>query len=537
MINSPLSLDAPRTASPINVKRLSELLHGYELANYIIEGFVYGFSISFEGPEAPLTSHNSPTIDQNLDIVTQKINKELQLNRIAGPFSSPPFPNFKCSPLALRPKQQPGKYRLLHNLSYPYDENSVNRNIPHSAAIVKYQTLQDAIHLIHRHSPNPYLAKSDIADAFRLVPVHSSQHHLLGFSFKGSYYYDTMLPMGAATSCNIFETISDSIQWILANKYYLTSCVKVLDDFLFVQPTAERTARDLKTFTTLCDDLAIPLAPHKTEGPDTTLTFLGIELDTLAMQARLPKDKLQTYTQSIANTIADPSLTLRQLRSIIGQLQFATKVIPAGRPFLRRLHNLTIGRTVMFQNIQLPSQAIDDLQTWLTFLEHHNGVTLITPRSGNHPSLCSDASKSGYGAIFGSQWIRGTWPPQWSLLNIAVLELYPIFIMLSIFAPQLKNSSLLFYTDNMAVVHIVNKQTSKCNIIMQIIRPLVLILLRHNIQLKCLHVPGADNSLCDALSRQVPTQQFLQSYGMCPQQLPVPHHLRPEHFTINLGKP
>ena len=403
VIVHPPSLPTPPTASPIKIKTLAEYLHGYPAAPYIIEGFTFGFSISFEGPDSPLTSNNSPSVLQNPQIVTEKLEKELKLNRIAGPFKQIPFPNFKCSPLALRPKQQPGKYRLLHNLSYPYDEHSVNHNIPQQSATVKYQSLEDAIQLIHKHSPSPYLAKSDIADAFRLVPVHSSQHHLLGFSFAGNYYYDKMLPMGAATSCSIFETISDAIQWILTHKLLISSTVKVLDDFLFIQPTKERTLRDLNSFTRLCAKLNIPLAPHKTEGPATTLTFLGIELDTVAMQARLPPDKLATYASTIRNCISNPIITFRELKSMIGQLQFATKVIPSGRPFLRRLHNLTIGRKHPFQKIHIPSSTLHDLNIWLTFLANFNGIALISPRSDQFPSLCSDASKTGYGAIFGTQ--------------------------------------------------------------------------------------------------------------------------------------
>ena len=533
VILPPPSLPVPPTASPISIKALTEYLHGYPQAAYIIDGFTYGFSIAFEGTDSPLSSNNAISVLTNHNIVAQKLSKELSLNRISGPYKTPPFPNFKCSPLALRPKQQPGKYRLLHNLSYPYDENSVNRNIPQEAATVKYQSLQDAINLIHQHLPAPYLAKSDIADAFRLIPVHPSQHHLLGFSFAGQYYFDKMLPMGAATSCSIFETISDAIQWILANKFCLTSTVKVLDDFLFVQPTKQRTLRDLNTFTKLCAQLNIPLAPHKTEGPATTLTFLGIELDTVAMQARLPSDKLTSYIETLHSSISNPILTLRDLRSMIGQLQFATKVIPSGRPFLRRLYNLTIGRKHPFHKIHIPPSTVQDLYTWSMFLQDFNGITLMAPRLPHLSSLCSDASKSGYGAVFGSKWFQGLWPPSWTELNIAVLELYPIFMMISIFAQQLSNTALTFYTDNMAVVAIVNKQTSKCNIIMQIIRPLVLILLRHNITLKCKHVPGTANTLCDALSRQVATPALLQKFRMSLDPVPIPTQLLPENFNLS----
>ena len=41
-----------------------------------------------------------------------------------------------------------------------------------------------------------------------------------------------------------------------------------------------------------CSELGVPLAAHTSVGPTTGITFLGIEIDTLAMELRLPRDKL-----------------------------------------------------------------------------------------------------------------------------------------------------------------------------------------------------------------------------------------------------
>ena len=222
--------------SPVDKVRLNKLLQGYEHQSYIIHGFTHGFSLNFQGPDKALNANNSHSIQELPHIVQQKLEQELKLGRIAGPFIQPPFPNFKSSPIALREKSTPGKYRMLHNLSFPYDNNSVNYNIDKTFTTVKYQTLQDAIALIQEHFPSVYLAKSDIADAFRIIPISPTQYHLLGFQFEGKYYYEKMLSMGAAPSCQIFEVFSSSLQWILKTRYNIT-CIKVLDDFLFVQPS------------------------------------------------------------------------------------------------------------------------------------------------------------------------------------------------------------------------------------------------------------------------------------------------------------
>nr|XP_045600975.1 uncharacterized protein LOC123759764 [Procambarus clarkii] len=328
------------------------------------------------------------------------LDKELSLGRIAGPYEVPPFKNFKCSPIALREKSTPGKYRLLHNLSYPYSPDSVNANIPRESTSVTYQSIHDAVTMVVSRSPGAHLAKCDIAEAFRIVPVHPSDYHLLGFSYGGKYYYEKMLSMGAAPSCRIFESFSSALQWILAEKYGVCDVVKVLDDFLFVSFTFDECQRSLRVFTALCERLGVPLAPHKTQGPCSCLTFLGLEIDAHRMETRLPEDKRTKYTAAVEVTMSQERIPLRDLQAIIGKLQFATAVIPGGRAFLRRLHPLTRGPQRPSRLCHLDAEAKHDLVAWRSFLTDFNGVTVFPPDGGwgNAPSLsmCADASSKGY---------------------------------------------------------------------------------------------------------------------------------------------
>ena len=57
-------------------------------------------------------------------------------------------------------------------------------------------------------------------------------------------------------------------------------------------PLSPVCQQNLNTFIRLCSKLGVPLAPNKVEGPSTTLTFLGIILDTQNMEVRLPQEKL-----------------------------------------------------------------------------------------------------------------------------------------------------------------------------------------------------------------------------------------------------
>ena len=47
----------------------------------------------------------------------------------------------------------------------------------------------------------------------------------------------------------------------------------------------------MKKMVALCKQLGTPLKEEKIEGPTTCITFLGTELDSTSMVARLPADR------------------------------------------------------------------------------------------------------------------------------------------------------------------------------------------------------------------------------------------------------
>ena len=116
-------------------------------------------------------------------------------------------------------------------------------------------------------------------------------------------------------------------------------------------------------------------------------------------------------------------------------------------------------------------------------------------------NLYTDASGAiGFGAIFGSHWCYGKWPNNWVNSNIAILEFYPIVLNLYLWGSEMSNHSILFFTDNKALEHVINKQSCTDKSWMFFIRKLVLVCLQHNI-FEAKHIKGIHNNLADSLSR------------------------------------
>jgi hypothetical protein len=246
------------------------------------------------------------------------------------------------------------------------------------------------------------------------------------------------------------------------------------------------------------------------------MTYLGIELDTNTQEARLPLEKLQKPTQTILSFLQAKKVTLKEMQSLIGQLNWACNVVVPGRPFLQRLIDSTRGCTKGHHHIRVTKNSKEDLTVWLLFLQDFNGACffLQEKRTCSHAlEFFTDASKSGFGATFGTAWFHGLWPPRWKTYNIVTLELFPIVLALETWAQPLTNKTMVFFTDNEALVSIINRQTSKHQDTMILVRQLVLIALRSNIHFRAKHYPGKVNLIADALSRQ----EFQKFRELAPQ--------------------
>ena len=485
---------------------LAKYLEGYDKVktDTLLNGFTNGFSLGFEGEKQAFTSPNLKSALEMPSEVDRKLAKELSLGRLAGPFQSPPLSNFRTSPIGLVPKKVKNTYRVIHHLSYPKG-SSVNDGIPFHKSTVNYATVDDAIAMIKRVGPGCYLAKTDIESAFSLLPVDPTDYNLLGFQWNSEFYYSKVMPMGGSSSCQTFESFSTSLEWIAKNKLNIPNVLHILDDFLFIVKAKSKCQKAVDDFSEFCHISGIPLVLAKTEGPATELPFAGIELDTVRMEARLPPDKIAKCRNQLNLFLKSKKVKLVEIQALIGLLNFACTVVRPGRPFLRRLIDLTIGLKYPAHRRRLTKEVKQDLLVWSTFLDNYNGRSFFISdyfMSSSTLHFYSDASTShGWGVIFQSHWSYGEWNLEYKSWNIAILEFYPIVLAVYLWGSVLVNKSVVFHTDNEALVHVINKQTCKDPKLMLLLRRLVLKCLELNVVFTAVHIPGLKNIYADSLSR------------------------------------
>ena len=383
-------------------------------ASLIVDGIRHGFRIGFDrrnAPELRPKRRNMGSAYQHSEVVDNYLTTECQAGRVLGPFSAPPISRLQTNSFGVIPKRhQPGKWRLILDLSSP-DGHSVNDGIGSEACTLNYISVQDVAGEVARRGRGSLLAKTDVKQAYRQIPVHPDDRHLLGMTWRGGSYIDAVLPFGLRSAPLIFSAVGDAIEWITKARG-VAYAVHYIDDFIVVgDPGTDECHRALRTLLRTCEDLGVQTSPAKTEGPATRLTVLGIEIDSLAMTLRLPDDKRRRTSEMLGHWRGRASGNRKDLESLVGTLQHASLVVRPGKLFLRNLFRLLAG-TSNFKphfKVRLNKECRADVEWWASLLHSWNGVSLLRPLRTACPDIVlhSDASGGwGCGAYWQSLWFQ-----------------------------------------------------------------------------------------------------------------------------------
>ena len=496
------------------------------LTRFFIDGLTNGFKIGFNNPTCKFHSahRNLAGALQHPKVVDDYLKAEIAELCVVGPFHKADIPDAHISRFGVIPKQhKPNNWRLIVDLSHPVG-SSVNDGIPKELCSLSYITVDTAINHIIELGPGALLAKMDIKSAFRLLPVHPSDRHLLAMKWNKGIYIDTCLPFGLRSAPKLFNILADLLSWILDQKG-ASPTIHYLDDFLTMGPAGSPIChRNLKLVMDVSKQLGIPLALEKLEGPSHCLTFLGIILDTKLMQARLPEDKLSRIKVELSSWLHRKKATKRQILSLVGLLQHACKVVRPGRTFVARMYSTAAKVKKLTHFSRLNKSFRSDLYWWHIFITNWNGFSLLrsaTPTYDHH--IYTDASGSwGSGAVFAAYWFQLPWSTEWSSINIMAKELVPIIISCAVWGPLLQKSSTKFHCDNQGLVACINKGSSKDTMVMHLLRCLWFFTAEFDIHITATHISGKTNNAADMLSRNQ-TKKFLKTYPDMPAfPTPVP---------------
>ncbi|KAK6181761.1 hypothetical protein SNE40_009550 [Patella caerulea] len=263
------------------------------------------------------------------------------------------------------------------------------------------------------------------------------------------------------------------------------------------------------------------------------ILHLGIILDTVNMECRLPIDKLEQIKEFISQFLHKKCLTKREALQLLGHFNFAARVILPGRAFTSFLIGTTTKVSKLHHHIRLNHEAREDLLMWYKFLCNWNRVSMFhnkTLISSADIELFTNASSNfGFGGYFQGEWFSASWPYDINLfksnkiVSMTFRELYPIVVASVIWGNRWKGLKILFNCDNMAVVNILNKGRSSDPASSKLMRTLAFTAAQNSFMIYSRFVPGNSNVIADALSR-FQLQRFHRAAPQAQEQsVVVPH--------------
>ena len=533
--------------TPINVNCLNQMLKetNYDETErkFLVNGFSEGFDIEYCGPtDRTDESRNLPFREVgNNKVLWDIIMKEVQLKRLAGPYDAPPFDKYIQSPIGLVPKSG-GRARLIFHLSYDFKNSykSVNHYTPKELCSVKYEDVDHAVANTMKwmnsfNGANTiYYVKLDLVSGFRLAPLKKSCYPWLTMMAKEpitkvkKYFVKKNLSFGHSISCSHFQRFSRALKHLVEHYSGKPNSATYLDDFLFISPSRQGCNYLVRTFISICKKLGVSIAHEKTVMATPKITFLGIQMDRERLVLTVPDDKKREALNRPNFLLARRTVTVKQMESLAGLLNFINKVIVPGRVFTRRMYakftNLQETKELKkFHHISLDQEFKQDCKMWVRFLINSNDeaiarpyTDIITPLSLDFKMLnfTSDTSANellGFGSFFNGRWFYGKWESGFIgkyQPSIQFLELYAFCLgtftwmkEITLIATQESHGKVYLFCDNKPVVDMVNHTTSSCKYCMTLIRLLTLRTMEFNIRIRAKHISSEDNFLSDSLSR------------------------------------
>ena len=198
------------------------------------------------------------------EVVREYLRKQCVEGTVLAPFDPQSLPQVHTSSFGVIPKSS-GGWRLILDLSSP-EGRSVNDGIDDNLCSLSYVSIEDAARKIVALGPGCKLAKVDIRQAYRIVPVHPEDRLLLGMLWEGGLFVDTALPFGLCSAPKIFTAVADALEWV-AKQEGVDLIMHYLDDYLLLAPPGSvRGEEDLQVLLGIFERLHIPVAQEKLES-------------------------------------------------------------------------------------------------------------------------------------------------------------------------------------------------------------------------------------------------------------------------------
>ena len=171
-----------------------------------------------------------------------------------------------------------------------------------------------------------YMVSLDLKDAYLSVPIFSPRRKYLRSLWKSVRYQFTCRPFGYSL---VPRELSKIFKPVLASlRFKGIRLIIFIDDILIIAESIAPCRQKLTIIRELLESLGIMVNVSKSSLiPATRITFLGFELDSLAMKVFLPQGKVLKITRACDQLREMDNPPLRQIADVTGLIASAFPAI------------------------------------------------------------------------------------------------------------------------------------------------------------------------------------------------------------------
>jgi len=327
--------DLEKIKTPVNTKKLKLLIekckpswsiHEIRIAEKTLVNLTKGTTSYFKTKPKPIKNRNATSAIFYGEMITDAVAHWLKKRYAAGPFDTPPFPNMCISPLMA--SKQKNKIRPILNLSAP-EGNSVNECMDaylfRKLEITSARKFGQGILLAGK---NAKFGKTDLQDAYKLLPCNKIEHPFFGFQWLDKVFVDISTPFGSRAAPSNFDDFGETLKNIVKTETNTKEkwIFRQLDDLPVISPENSEISKTFtKTYKETCKNLNIPLAENcplneKAFDPTTKGTVLGIEFDSEKLSWKLPKEKFEETLTMVSVFLNKKECFLLDIQKLLGKL-------------------------------------------------------------------------------------------------------------------------------------------------------------------------------------------------------------------------
>ncbi len=354
--------------------------------------------------------------------------------------------------------------------------------------------------------PFDWFAAIDLKDAYFHVSILPRHRPFLRFAFEGRAYQYKALPFGLSLSPRVFTKVVEAA--LVPLREAGIRILNYLDDWLILAQSRALLCEHRDMVLSHLSRLGLQVNREKSKlSPTQRISFLGMELDSVNLTARLSEERAQSMLRCLESLQRKRAVPLKHFQRLLGHMASSAAITPLGllhmRPLQRWLHD-RVPRWAWRHGtyrVSLTPSCRRTFSPWSDLAFLRAGVPL--EQVSRHVVVSTDASVMGWGAMCNGHAAAGLWTGPQLQWHINCLELLAVWLALRRFRTLLHEKHILVRSDNTATVAYINHQGGlRSRRMSQLARHLLLWSQKHLRSLRTVHVPGELNRAADELSRQ-----------------------------------